>query len=98
MAAESAKVGCLITRCDDHKQLTWKFNEERSKQALDAARAENLRVGKIHADLDERFGKYRAEKASLRPARAPVIRHLRSSNSNRSFPSCRQITTSPCPA
>ncbi|WRT66753.1 uncharacterized protein IL334_003716 [Kwoniella shivajii] len=41
---------------------TAKFNEKRSSQALDSARAEILNLSKAVADVEERFGRYRAEK------------------------------------
>nr|XP_031858524.1 uncharacterized protein CI109_006047 [Kwoniella shandongensis]KAA5525596.1 hypothetical protein CI109_006047 [Kwoniella shandongensis] len=44
---------------------TAKFNEKRSSQALEGARAEILNLSKAVADVEERFGRYRAEKASF---------------------------------
>lgn len=41
------------------------FNEERSVQALSSARAEILHLSKAAADIEERFGKYRAENVSI---------------------------------
>ncbi|WVF69077.1 hypothetical protein IAT40_003851 [Kwoniella sp. CBS 6097] len=41
---------------------TAKFNEKRSSQALESARAEILNLSKAVADVEERFGRYRAEK------------------------------------
>lgn len=41
------------------------FNEERATQALQGARAEILTLGQAMADIEERFGKYRADKVSL---------------------------------
>ncbi|KAK8864149.1 hypothetical protein IAR55_001395 [Kwoniella newhampshirensis] len=41
---------------------TAKFNEKRSSQALQSARAEILNLSKAVADVEERFGKYRADK------------------------------------
>ncbi|WVR06682.1 hypothetical protein IAU60_003714 [Kwoniella sp. DSM 27419] len=43
---------------------TAKFNEKRSSQALESARAEILNLSKAVADVEERFGRYRAEKQS----------------------------------
>jgi hypothetical protein len=40
------------------------FNEDRSVQALQNARAEILTLSQATASVEERFGKYRAEKVS----------------------------------
>lgn len=60
MAAESAKV------CEPFPHpstmLTVQFNEQRSVQSLNNARAEILSLNKAVADAEERFAKYRAEK------------------------------------
>ncbi|OXG43671.1 nucleoprotein TPR [Cryptococcus neoformans] len=43
---------------------TAKFNEKRSIQALESARAEIISLSKAVSDVEERFGKYRAEAQS----------------------------------
>lgn len=58
MAAESSKV------CFKLEYGWYQFNEQRATQALQAARAEVLNLSKGTAEVEERFGKYRAEKVS----------------------------------
>ncbi|WWC63005.1 uncharacterized protein I303_105603 [Kwoniella dejecticola CBS 10117] len=60
----SAKIAQLDVEVSELRMTTEtaKFNEKRSVQALESARAEVLHLSKAVADVEERFGRYRAEK------------------------------------
>lgn len=102
MTAETAKVGSKSdTGREKGESDNWpQFNEQRSTQGLQSARTEILGLSRSVADVEERFGKYRAEKVGVSSlgCHRVAINGGKEANETLSNPSCHNSKSNTIPS